>query len=146
VGKSAAQTGGAPRVFCKRFLTASRKAASVLPSATGTPRALTSGMVARRGRDRLIGRCVLVVLLGVALVEIDDETTGLSKGPVDPSDLGTRCAVMAGRDDRAYLHCAERAPRAPGVNAGRDESSPDRRRLHPSGSERGTRGHLRRDR
>jgi hypothetical protein len=56
------------------------------------------------------GRSVLQILLLLTL-EIGDEETGLSKGPADPADTGSRCAVMAGRDDRAYLHCAEHARR-----------------------------------
>jgi hypothetical protein len=47
---------------------------------------------------------VLLILLGG---EPGGDETGLSRGPADPADLGTRCAVMAGRDDRAYLKCAE---------------------------------------
>ena len=53
-----------------------------------------------------------VVLLLLA-AEVGDEEAGLSKGPTDPSDIGTRCAVMAGRTDRAYLNCAEHDRRAP---------------------------------
>ena len=53
----------------------------------------------------------LVVVLLLA-AEVADEDAGLSKGPADPSDIGTRCAVMAGRADRAYLNCAEHDRRA----------------------------------
>lgn len=54
-----------------------------------------------------------VVVLWLAAAEIGDEETGLSKGPANPADLGTRCAVLAGREDRAYLHCAEPTPATP---------------------------------
>lgn len=53
----------------------------------------------------------LVVLLLLA-AEVGEEDAGLSKGPADPADIGTRCAAMAGRTDRAYLNCAEHDRRA----------------------------------
>jgi hypothetical protein len=51
-------------------------------------------------------RCALSVLLLLA-AEVGGEEAGLSKGPADPSPIGTRCGVMAGRTDRAYLNCAD---------------------------------------
>ena len=59
-------------------------------------------------------------MLLLLTMEIGDEETGLSKGPENPADIGSRCAVMAGRDDRAYLHCAEQARRR---STAADESS-----------------------
>jgi hypothetical protein len=53
----------------------------------------------------------LAVLLMLAL-ESGGEATGLSKGPDNPADIGSRCAVLAGREDRAYLHCGKHAPPA----------------------------------
>jgi hypothetical protein len=50
----------------------------------------------------------MVLLLLAA--EIGDEEAGLSKGFADPSPIGTRCGVMAGRTDRAYLNCADHDP------------------------------------
>lgn len=48
-------------------------------------------------------RCLFVVL---SLAAVGDDT-GLSKGPANPADMGTRCAAIAGRDDRAYLNCGQ---------------------------------------
>lgn len=53
----------------------------------------------------------LAVLLMLAL-ESGGEVTGLSKGPDNPADIGSRCAVLAGREDRGYLHCGKHAPPA----------------------------------
>jgi hypothetical protein len=39
------------------------------------------------------------------VVQGDTDETGLSKGPENPADLGSRCAPIAGREDRAYLDC-----------------------------------------
>jgi hypothetical protein len=50
----------------------------------------------------------LVATLLLQAASVSAQETGLSKGPVNPADIGTRCAVMAGRDDRAYLNCLER--------------------------------------
>jgi hypothetical protein len=60
----------------------------------------------REPRAVRLNRCALaaLVLLGA---ELGGDETGLSRGPADPSDLGTRCAAIAGREDRAYLKCAE---------------------------------------
>jgi hypothetical protein len=51
---------------------------------------------------------VLAALLMLAM-QSSNEEPGLSKGPTDPADIGTRCSVMAGREDRAYLNCAQQA-------------------------------------
>lgn len=59
-------------------------------------------------------------------MEIGAEETGLSKGPADPADIGSRCAVMAGRDDRAYLHCADEARRRTAPADGTGGTPPDR--------------------
>ena len=84
-------------------------------------------------------RWALLALL-VATMEADAEDVGLSKGPTNPTDLGTRCAVMAGRDDRAYLHCAEQLRRpATGEEAG--ALLPDRPRIgHPARGHEGVGG------
>jgi hypothetical protein len=58
-----------------------------------------------------MGQSTLMSLLIVALESGADET-GLSKGPADPAELGTRCSVMAGREDRGYLDCGRQAPSA----------------------------------
>ena len=50
---------------------------------------------------------MLVILLAAAAEIGAEETPGLSKGPANPAEIGTRCAVMAGREDRAYLNCPE---------------------------------------
>ena len=60
--------------------------------------------------DSATRRSALVTLL-LLTIESGPEPIGLSKGPMDPADIGNRCAVMAGRDDRAYLDCAEQARR-----------------------------------
>ena len=52
---------------------------------------------------------MLVILLAAAAEIGAEETPGLSKGPANPAEIGTRCAVMAGREDRAYLNCPEPA-------------------------------------
>jgi hypothetical protein len=82
---------------------------------------------ARRRREIRRGRAVsgcAVVALWLLLAQVHGEDTGLSKGPVNPADIGTRCGVMAGRDDRAYLNCAEqeRAARKAG-ESGQDAPS-----------------------
>ena len=75
---------------------------------------------------RLERRSALPILLLLAMeigaMAIGAEEAGLSKGAANPADLGHRCAVMAGRDDRAYLHCADEA----------------RRRMAPADGTRGT--------
>jgi hypothetical protein len=64
------------------------------------------------------------MLLLVAM-EGDTDEIGLSKGVANPADIGSRCAAMAGRDDRAYLDCAARVRRgATSSNA----TSPERPR------------------
>lgn len=83
-----------------------------------------------RGNDRAVAmrRCALAVLLLLAAQNASDET-GLSKGPENPADLGSRCAVLAGREDRAYLDCAAQAPKA----SSSDATSSERSRNEPSG-------------
>jgi hypothetical protein len=66
-------------------------------------------------------RCSLAVMLLLA-AEVGGEAPGLSKGPADPADIGTRCAAIAGRTDRAYLNCAEHD--RPGLKA-RDPALPE---------------------
>jgi hypothetical protein len=68
-------------------------------------------------------QCALAVLLLLLATEVGGEEPGLSKGPADPADIASRCAVMAGRTDRAYLNCAEhdrptRKPRDPSLSDG----------------------------
>jgi len=58
----------------------------------------------------IVTRFILLALL-LLMAESDTETSGLSKGPLNPADIGSRCAVTAGREDRAYLHCSEQAQR-----------------------------------
>jgi hypothetical protein len=72
------------------------------------------------------------VLAGLLLLiaETTSDETGLSKGPENPADLGSRCAALAGREDRAYLDCAAQAPKA----SSNDAPSPERPRTGPSGS------------
>jgi hypothetical protein len=68
-------------------------------------------MAATRIRGEYIAtRCIVLALL-LLMTEADTETTGLSKGPLNPADSGNRCSVMAGREDQAYLHCSEHAQR-----------------------------------
>ena len=52
----------------------------------------------------------LFFLFCLPLTETSPNETGLSKGPANPADIGNRCAVMAGREDRAYLNCPEPGP------------------------------------
>jgi hypothetical protein len=56
-----------------------------------------------------ITHITLATLLVLAM-ESGSEETGLSKGPENPAEIGSRCAVLAGRDDRAYLDCGKLAP------------------------------------
>jgi len=91
-------------------------------------------MIAVGIRDVSVKWFVVSALMLLAL-EIDPDVDGLSKGPSNPADIGTRCAVMAGREDRAYLSCAEQATRPSGVSDGRDGSSPDQPRLDQAGHE-----------
>ena len=72
----------------------------------------------------------LVPVLMLALESGADET-GLSKGPADPADLGSRCSVMAGREDRAYLDCGRRAP---GVSTATDIIPLERWRIEHFGA------------
>jgi hypothetical protein len=51
-----------------------------------------------------------VATLLVLAMQSGSEEPGLGKGPADPADLGTRCSVLAGREDRAYLDCGKQAP------------------------------------
>jgi hypothetical protein len=82
-----------------------------------------------------LSRSALPMLLLLAM-EIADEETGLSKGPANPADIGSRCAVIAGRDDRAYLHCAEQARRR--ATAADESGIPsDRPHVHPGWSDDG---------
>jgi hypothetical protein len=77
----------------------------------------------RDARDVAMRRCALVALLLLA-AETGSDETGLSKGPENPADLGSRCAVLAGREDRAYLDCAAQAPKASSNDAASQERSP----------------------
>jgi hypothetical protein len=52
-------------------------------------------------------RAALAALCLGLIVEVGGEDAGLSPGPANPADIGTRCAVIAGREDRGYLNCAE---------------------------------------
>jgi hypothetical protein len=58
------------------------------------------------GAAVVMTRYVVAALFFPATIAAAQET-GLSKGPLNPADIGTRCAVMAGRNDRAYLNCLE---------------------------------------
>lgn len=77
-------------------------------------------------------RSALQILL-LLVLEIGAEETGLSKGAADPADIGSRCAVMAGRDDRAYLHCADEARRRTAPADGTRGTPSDRPRPEQSG-------------
>jgi hypothetical protein len=88
----------------------------------------------------------LIAALLVQATGVSAQETGLSKGPVNRADIGTRCAVIAGRDDRAYLNCLESqsAPSPPRPSVGTQRSITD----HPeSGNDpRSLERYLRRDR
>lgn len=56
-----------------------------------------------------IRRVALATLLVLAM-QGEREETGLSKGPENPADIGSRCSALAGREDRAYLDCGKQAP------------------------------------
>jgi hypothetical protein len=77
-------------------------------------------------------RGALAALLVLAM-QGDGEETGLSKGPQNPADLGTRCSVLAGREDRAYLDCGKQAPQPP---APRQVTPPEQPRPDHSGTGR----------
>jgi hypothetical protein len=64
----------------------------------------------RIARLCIVRRFIVLGLLRL-MADADTETSGLSKGPLNPADIGSRCAVTAGREDRAYLHCSEQAQR-----------------------------------
>ena len=66
---------------------------------------------ATRFRDVVVAHGAVTTLLVLAM-QSGGEEPGLSKGLDDPADLGTRCSVLAGRDDRAYLDCGKQAPPA----------------------------------
>jgi hypothetical protein len=66
---------------------------------------------ATRFRDVVMTHGAVAALLVLAM-QSGSEEPGLSKGLDDPADLGTRCSVLAGRDDRAYLDCGKQAPPA----------------------------------
>jgi len=92
--------------------------------------------VSRRTADvcGAMRRCGVLMLLLVALesgpaTERTDET-GLSRGDANPAEVGTRCAVLAGRDDRAYLDCGTQAPKP---TSSSDATLNDRLRIDPSG-------------
>jgi hypothetical protein len=53
-------------------------------------------------------RGALAALLVLAM-ESGSEETGLSKGPQNPADIGSRCSALAGREERAYLDCGKQA-------------------------------------
>ena len=72
---------------------------------------------------------LLVALEGGPATEHTDDS-GLSRGDANPAELGTRCAVLAGRDDRAYLDCGMQAPRP---TPSSDATLNDRLRIDPSG-------------
>lgn len=96
-------------------------------------RAVLWGRVAT-GACSAMRRCGLLLLILVALEsgaasERTDET-GLSRGDVNPTDLGTRCSVLAGRDDRAYLDCGAPASKP---SSSSDATLNDRLRIDPSG-------------
>ena len=95
-------------------------------------------MTATRIRGACIAtRCIVLALL-LLMTDADTETTGLSKGPLDPADIGSRCAVMAGRDDRAYLHCSDQTqPPAAPSHEQVGTSSPRPRLDHSGGSYEG---------
>jgi len=93
-------------------------------------------IVSRRTADvcGVMRRCGVLMLLLVALeggpaTERTDET-GLSRGDANPAEVGTRCAVLAGREDRAYLDCATQAPKP---TSSSDAALNDRLRIDPSG-------------
>jgi hypothetical protein len=83
-----------------------------------------------------VTRRVLLALLLLA-TEVDTDEIGLSKGAANPADIGSRCAVMAGRDDRAYLDCAEAARR--GATGGSATSPEGPRPDRPGWSQGGVR-------
>jgi hypothetical protein len=78
-------------------------------------------------------RYVLATMVLVS-AEVGGDETGVSRGPANPADLGSRCAVMAGRDDRAYLNCAEQEPSTPKANNATRIQRPDTD--HPSSDSR----------
>jgi hypothetical protein len=78
-----------------------------------------------------IRHVALAALLALAM-ENQSEETGLSKGPENPADIGSRCAVLAGREDRAYLDCGKLAP-SPSTSRGVAPGEPSR--PEPSGRE-----------
>ena len=75
---------------------------------------------------------MLVILLAAAAEISAEETPGLSKGPANPAEIGTRCAIMAGREDRAYLNCPEQLI----VQPGRDPMTIQRKIIEQQGSRR----------
>jgi hypothetical protein len=85
---------------------------------------------ARSERGQLpLRQDVLAALLILLAMEGDDEVPGLGKGPANPADIGTRCAVLAGREDRGYLDCARQAPPS-STSRGRTPAEP----VHPGPS------------
>jgi hypothetical protein len=64
-----------------------------------------------RFRDVVVQHGAVATLLVLAM-QSGSEELGVSKGLADPADLGTRCSVLAGREDRAYLDCGKQAPQA----------------------------------
>ena len=78
-------------------------------------------------------QCTVLTVLLLAM-DADTDMTGLSKGPLNPADIGSRCAVMAGRDDRAFLHCAEQAQRPAATTQGQAGPSLELPRLDHSGA------------
>jgi hypothetical protein len=88
----------------------------------------------------------MIAALLIQAASVSAQETGLSKGPFNPADIGSRCAVLAGRDDRAYLNCLETqgAPPSARPAVGTQRSITD----HPdSGNDpRSLERYLRRDR
>ena len=83
---------------------------------------------------------LLALLLALEPGADGSEVTGLSKGPGNPADIGSRCAALAGRDDRAYLDCAEQAGSAA---KGGEAARPKRARPEHPGWDPGPRRRLR---
>lgn len=85
---------------------------------------------------------VLLTLLLIAM-DVEADQIGLSKGVANPADTGSRCAVMAGREDRAYLDCAESARRGAraGEGTSRERPRPERPGWSQSGAKRPYRPH-----
>ena len=88
-------------------------------------------LVASSGHVIRIRQLALLALL-LSEIETGVESIGLSKGPIDPADIGRRCAPMAGRHDRGYLDCTGQAHRSSAVSE--EGRFLDRLRLNAPGS------------